>query len=442
MIQGTAPNLGQGGAYYWTALFRDGQMVKRSSPRFVAAGDYNGVSLEIRLESQELETNFYEAYVYANGTLAEAEQGLYSQRGIESGPHRVYIGATAASDEPCPLEILDLQIGNPQNFYAYADPANSSLVRVLTYPDNSLTPVLVDWDLVEYSPSGTPARALITEFTTSATITPLHPTTIFKKCFLDVTSVATNRCQRVMEIGVRGWDVITVEYRAFIGCAALSNPVGFFWGEHDYLGGDNRSFMAHPPDTASRFRTRAVVTTDPSSTTDGEILTQVGFGYSHGYDASAISGPSAASCDGLCFNVDGSHACRELPANGNSHFDGALITSVTVEVAQPLQGFAETEITFYATAFPECIENDAVPVAGIDASIVVTIYQLHESSPAMYSINGNHDQFPWHEIYINGVQASQTFGVPFDPCEEDTSPLYLLESAPDHLVSGSFQEVP
>ena len=59
------------------------------------------------------------------------------------------------------------------------------------------------------------------------------------------------------------------------------------------------------------------------------------------------------------------------------------------------------------------------PSAAINANLRIDLRQRRvngELQPMQFQITGNHDRFPWHELYLNGVQVFAC-----DPCIEQTT---------------------
>ena len=125
------------------------------------------------------------------------------------------------------------------------------------------------------------------------------------------------------------------------------------------------------------------------------------------------------------------------PGSGPPGFENFKIIEVIQLPAVPA---VRIKIRYLVTA--ACITTDWVPRPAIDGDIWITIEQYDEYNAPAYTITGDHDLFPWHELYLNGLPP---FEMPFDVCVAQTSLVWLIDTGFNKHVfnyGGQYYPVP
>lgn len=134
------------------------------------------------------------------------------------------------------------------------------------------------------------------------------------------------------------------------------------------------------------------------------------YGATHGYEDFQVAdlGPSAAPCQYRISPADQVPSCS-LTAGGGLTFEYTRISLTPAFEVKLHIGLAG--------------DNPCIASCSIDASIDIWFRQRCQDgilSPLEFRASGQHDGFPWHEIYLNG-QAVYVFDV-FD---HNTGPFTL-----------------
>ncbi len=185
--------------------------------------------------------------------------------------------------------------------------------------------------------------------------------------------------------------VVEVRYKTFIYCPVIEGPVNPF-NAADYFEGDDRGFQYDDGTKTSRTFQEGQVTVDPR-VTDGQVGTPtMYFANSEGYadDKVADLGPSAAPCRYRISPANAVPVC-DLPGVGALTFPSTRVS---------LTPAFEVKLHIGLSADNACIAS-----CNISASIDIWFRQRCEDGilyPLEYRASGQHDGFPWHEIYLNG----------------------------------------
>lgn len=229
------------------------------------------------------------------------------------------------------------------------------------------------------------------------------------------------------------FDQVEVRYKTFIGCFLLETPPNPFLT--DFFEGDNRGF-GHSLATSRTFQS-GVVTIDPAET-NGQIGTSSqSFGTTRGYDddpdGSDVTSITAW-CGGLCSAVLAPGATAECTKTATAGSSSNVLTMKFTRISK-----TEIQLKIDAVGFNPC----ASIAPAIDVHITLNFRQEGcdngQLKPMEFRASGNHDGFPWHELYINGFSIFR-----HNPCLTGEGPSSLFGSG-EHSLPGSlnnWQRVP
>lgn len=228
-------------------------------------------------------------------------------------------------------------------------------------------------------------------------------------------------CEADHEVRIRQYDQIEVRYKAFIPCEALKGPLGSQTAfGFTYLGGDHRTFdyysMAYRAAFVQEVRASLIPPSLVPPFGDELVLPSLWppFGQSTGYgpdDGEEVAG----ACSVALFPWATPDVLATLQANENNH-------RITMFGGQSPGRF---ELTFeLAAGVP------LVPFAPeIDAAVTLLITQSIDpvtgEQTATIHATGFHDQFPAHELYVQGLDL-----VLYDPIVLGVSPACLWDLIP------------
>lgn len=214
--------------------------------------------------------------------------------------------------------------------------------------------------------------------------------------YRDFFSHFTKDC---VEVRVAQTESVSVRYTTFIGPEIVST--NFAPLLYDYFGGDNRGFSY----SSSQYRTRHDCTFDITRI----ISESTSFGTTRGYSEAQDTGNT--TCNELFrYTVSEPPECSQTAVNGSGgndlHFTFERIDSFT------------SRLDIFGIGYVQCT---SFPRPGIDIAVSVYLQQecLEDGSvgPLYYKLGGAHDEFPWHELYINGVRVME-----YNPCDDGYGP--------------------
>jgi len=239
------------------------------------------------------------------------------------------------------------------------------------------------------------------------------------------TARANRECQPnrrfVSETGYvpDNYETVGVVYKTFIAPEAIQTSGLAFW-LWPYYKGDGRRFGGG----TSRSSQSTSVTVDPR-VTNGQVGTPTqGFGTTVGYDNDPefedvfrceFCPVDFDNYDDFCLTVSPSADCTATAVAGqNGNVLSIQHSRVDDEVVQ---------IQFDLVGYVACSSG---PDPAIDAHIELSFRQECENGvlqPMEFMLVGNHDGFPWHELYIKGVPVYE-----HDPCCTREGPGSLVGS--------------
>ena len=208
----------------------------------------------------------------------------------------------------------------------------------------------------------------------------------------------------------------TTRYNAFIGCELFPIPLGGLLGP-DFGGADDRMFDETATFATSRIGMALTTTTGSSS-----VVYESGTSNSVEYeDTEAVSDGSGSFCEWhLIPNAQEASSCSNTTNPGGA-FGGATVLG-----------------SHYHALVMNAGTCALWGAPNIDGRAGVSIYDCILFGAALdaskaYNAGGNHDKFPWHEVYVDEIGILHQF----DPTEEgyDLSDLIGLTGKEKWAVS-------
>jgi hypothetical protein len=227
--------------------------------------------------------------------------------------------------------------------------------------------------------------------------------------------------------------VVEIQYKAFIAPSAVyvGNWNLINW---DYFNGNDRWFDSDWG-ASSKMKLKLRVTVDPTED-DGLIDDSLAaeFGTSRGYEDEDLNDVEACEhCAGsfgdYCLKDTATPECEATDQVG---VDGNQLQAVVVRESTDL-----IKVTITAHGANAC----ANVAAAIDFYGVIYIQQVCDGEslgPVEYWYLGNHDGFPWHELYLDGTMVYN-----HDPCQTGDTPFSLIPGySPYAFNSEQWIELP
>jgi hypothetical protein len=220
-------------------------------------------------------------------------------------------------------------------------------------------------------------------------------------------------------LNVVEYRVIELRYKTFIACNAVSTQWWNFLAD-DWFKGDDRNF-SYAGATSRSFQSY-YITVGPTMQ-DGPILDvakQEYFGSSIAYNhhpLNTVPCPAGQVCPSFCATCIVPGVAHECVATATSGVGGDLLSASSLRVDDSLIQF-DLDLVGYVACGMILIDPPA-----IDAHIRFEIRQIYDPETGVLGSmdwripapgTGEdwwHDEFPWHELYLNGAQVYT-----FDPC--------------------------
>lgn len=220
-------------------------------------------------------------------------------------------------------------------------------------------------------------------------------------------------CEDKIQLNVVEYGVVEIRYKTFIACNAVTT--GSIPGIIDVFAGDDRSF-GYAQETSRSLQSYFVSVNPmmvPGHMIDGLRGTKATFGQSLGYNdepANVMICPPGQVCPSFCTHCITPTATPECTDTASSGMTGQLF-----HVDETL---AELQVALVGT-------NPCVSLApAIDGHMVFQFRQVYDPAtgalgPMEWRLKPesqigelhNHDGFPWHEVYLNGIEVYR-----FDAC--------------------------
>lgn len=220
-------------------------------------------------------------------------------------------------------------------------------------------------------------------------------------------------CEDKVRLNVVEYGVLEIRYKTFIACNAVST--GSIPGVTDIFAGDDRNY-GYAQETSRSFQSYWVSANPmmvPGQMIDGLRGTKATFGQTLGYNnepANVMTCPAGQVCPSYCTYCVTATATPECTATASSGLAGHLshVDETLTELQVDLVGSNPCESLAPA----------------IDAHMVFQFRQVYDPatgalSPMEWRLKPesqvgefhNHDGFPWHEVYLNGLEVYR-----FDAC--------------------------
>ncbi|MEK6676819.1 MAG: hypothetical protein AABZ47_14340 [Planctomycetota bacterium] len=215
------------------------------------------------------------------------------------------------------------------------------------------------------------------------------------------------------------YPTVEVQYKTFIAPSAISSPAGY-----NYFAGDNRWFGVG--NNSSRSFQQASVTVNPAIATGIVGTPTMSFGRTKGYQNSPTGSDviacqhCAGSYGDYCLVAGATPECDMTAVAGQN---GNVLTMVGTRLSP-----TEIKLQIDLVGKNPCVSGAPT----IDAHLTIHFRQTCTNGQLgvmEFRLYGYHDGFPWHELYINGVDVYT-----HDPCLTNEGPYSLFtDGANEHL---------
>ncbi len=231
------------------------------------------------------------------------------------------------------------------------------------------------------------------------------------------TTASGQTCQATGTVTVdRTYDPVELRLRLFIAPEAVE-LIAAFW-LYDFDAGDNRWFNYNG--ISFRSFQQTVMTLDPKAANGGPVGSTTNlFGQTVAYydhpDGTDVT-PCAHCAGGYgdwCIVSGATPECAATPAPGQA---GNILF-----IQHWRESTVEVKAQFDARGYNGC---EGAQVPALDATLTIHVRQVCENgslTPIEFRLYGEHDGFPWHELYLNQVMI---YG--HDPCCTGEGPMSLF----------------
>jgi hypothetical protein len=210
------------------------------------------------------------------------------------------------------------------------------------------------------------------------------------------------------------YSTVEIQYKTFIACEVAGPTPPDPW-LYDFFRGDDRGFGYAFGAVDSRTFQRVTVTVDPSNETGliGTAMQVMGItqGFDDDPDGSDVTPLATPTCMGQCSYGFVPGATPECTGTTPDPVETGKLAIAVTPIDQ-----SHIQVVVTNRAKDQC--EDVVPA--IDVDLVLLFRQTCEDGilgPLEFKASGSYDGYPWHELYLNGIQVFI-----HDPCVTGDTP--------------------